>query len=117
MACKQAMPPSAAREMMHPTLKNIVVLALCAAMGAQSVYGVDDLKMGAKPNEVRGDEITPPQRKAVEDGLAYLAQRQSKGGGYGYGGAAAGGSGGHAGITALCGLAFMSAGNLPGRGK
>ena len=32
-------------------------------------------------------------------------------------GANYGSSGGHAGITALAGLAFMSDGNLPGRGK
>ena len=68
--------------------------------------------LAARPNQVRGDEITPAQQRAVENGLAYLASRHQKDGSFGgYG------SGGHAGITALAGLAFMSAGNLPGRGK
>jgi prenyltransferase beta subunit len=71
--------------------------------------------IAAEPNQVRGDEITAQQKAAVERGLAWLAARQGKDGGY------AGEDGGagpkHAGITALAGLAFMQAGNLPGRGK
>lgn len=66
-----------------------------------------------RPYQVRGDEITAEQKKAVEDGLAWLARNQSKEGAFG----AAGGYSRHAGITALAGLAFMQAGNLPGRGK
>jgi prenyltransferase beta subunit len=61
---------------------------------------------------VRGDEITPPQQEAVERGLNYLAARQAANGSFG-----GNGQEGHAGITALAGLAFMQAGNLPGRGK
>src|SRR5688572_20723070 len=67
-----------------------------------------------EPNQVRGDEITPRQKAAVERGLAWLASRQGQGGGYA--GDDAGGPK-HAGITALAGLAFMQAGNLPGRGR
>jgi hypothetical protein len=76
-------------------------------------------KMGERPAMVRGDEITPELKAAVERGLASLAGRQARngsfgaGGGYGYGS----GGGGHVGITALGGIAFMSAGNLPGRGR
>ncbi len=66
-----------------------------------------------KLNPVRGDEITPAQEAAVAKGLAWLAQAQARDGAYGQGG----GSNKHAGITALAGLAFMQAGNLPGRGK
>jgi prenyltransferase beta subunit len=66
----------------------------------------------AEPNQVRGDEITPAQQAAVERGLAWLASHQGKDGSFGGNGA-----GRHAGITALAGLAFMQAGNLPGRGK
>src|SRR5438128_3537010 len=74
----------------------------------------DEAKMAARANQVRGDEITPAQQAAVEKGLAYLASKQARNGSFGggYGSAA-----GHAGITALGGLAFMAAGNLPGRGK
>lgn len=91
-------------------------LCLAAAPGA-SPPGAP--RLGQRPNEVRGDEITAAQRAAVEKGLAALAGRQTASGSYGSGMAYGIGAGqsGHAGITALAGLAFMSAGNLPGRGK
>jgi hypothetical protein len=66
--------------------------------------------LAKNPNAVRGDEITPDQQRAVERGLAWLARRQPAGNG-------AAGYANHAGITALAGLAFMEAGNLPGRGR
>ena len=68
--------------------------------------------LAPRPNQVRGDEITPAQRTAVDKGLAWLAAHQGRDGSFG-----GGGLGRHAGITALAGLAFMQAGNLPGRGK
>src|SRR5438874_7559947 len=64
------------------------------------------------PNIVRGDEITPRQKDAVEKGLVWLSNHQAKDGAYG-----GDGMGKHAGITGLAGLAFMQAGNLPNRGK
>jgi prenyltransferase beta subunit len=67
--------------------------------------------LAAQPNAVRGDEINDQQRQAVERGLAWLAKRLEGNA------AAAQGYSNHAGITALAGLAFMQAGNLPGRGK
>ena len=70
--------------------------------------------LALKPGQVVGNEITPEQQKAVEKGLAWLASKQQKNGSFG--GSYASGNG-HAGITALAGLGFMSAGNLPGRGK
>jgi hypothetical protein len=69
-------------------------------------------EIAAQPNQVRGDEITPQQRASVEKGLDWLAAHQQPDGSYG-----GGGLGRHAGITALAGIAFMQAGNLPGRGK
>jgi Squalene-hopene cyclase C-terminal domain/Prenyltransferase and squalene oxidase repeat len=63
--------------------------------------------LAAVPNQVTGDEINDAQRAAVDKGLNWLAGRQAPDGGYD----------GHAGITALCGLAFMEQGNLPNRGK
>jgi hypothetical protein len=81
--------------------------ALCADAPADSRAAV-----AARPNQVRGDEITPAQQHAVEKGLAWLAEHQGADGSFG-----GGGGGKHAGITALAGLAFMEAGNLPGRGK
>jgi hypothetical protein len=69
-------------------------------------------KPTAGQNQVRGDEITEAQQKAVAKGLAWLARNQGRDGSYG-----ANGYSKHAGITALAGLAFMQAGNLPGRGQ
>lgn len=74
-------------------------------------YAADDLPA---PNQVTGHELTAEQHHAVEAGLACLASRQRVNGAFGGG---YGSSEGHAGITALAGLAFMSAGNLPGRGR
>src|SRR6476646_3451852 len=66
------------------------------------------------PNQVKGDEITPAQKQAVDKGLAWLSKRLQEHGSLNSGVA---GYSSHAGITALAGLAFMQAGNLPGRGK
>lgn len=94
----------------------VPLIALCAA-APQPQPPARSAKPEAKldaPSQVRGDELTPRQQKAVEAGLAYLASRQARNGSLGAG---YGSSGGHAGITGLGGLAFMSAGNLPGRGR
>lgn len=56
-------------------------------------------------------EITPAMEESVERGLRYLAGLQNDDGSFGRGQFAK-----HAGITALCGLAFMADGHLPGRG-
>ena len=70
--------------------------------------------IAAEPNKVRGDELNERQKLAVERGLAWLAKRINDNGTLSTG---MGGYSNHAGITALAGLAFMQAGNLPGRGK
>src|SRR5580704_831443 len=72
----------------------------------------DKSTLAKTPAQVRGDEITPAQQAAVEKGLAWLARQQARDGSYG-----GEGMGKNAAITALAGLAFMQAGNLPGRGK
>jgi prenyltransferase beta subunit len=70
--------------------------------------------MGERPGIMRGDEITPEQQRAVDKGLERLAARQARDGSYGSAGA---GLGATSAVTSLAGLAFMQAGNLPGRGK
>jgi prenyltransferase beta subunit len=62
-------------------------------------------------NQLRGDEITPEQQKAVERALAWLAAHQNPDGSF------RGRGGKHAGITALAAISMMEAGNLPNRGK
>jgi len=92
----------------------VVMVGVCAVAGLRLFAASSrlvDSGMAARPNQVIGNEITENQRAAVERGMAFLAGRQRRDGSLqGYG------SQGHAGITALAGLAFMSAGNLPGRG-
>lgn len=84
------------------------------AAHAQNRRRTGDPKMADRPAQVRGDEITARQQAAVEKGLEYLATRQQRDGSFGSQGQ---GFGATSGITGLSGLAFMQAGNLPGRGK
>lgn len=67
--------------------------------------------IAAHANEVRGDEITPAQKRSVERGLAWLADHQAADGSF------RGAAGRHSGVTALAAISLMEAGNLPGRGK
>ncbi len=100
------------------TIRAVLSCALIASTApfacAQTVRPADKKsELAARPNQVRGDEITPEQQESVRKGLKWLADHQGRDGSYGAGG----GSAKHAGITALAGLAFMQAGNLPGRGQ
>jgi hypothetical protein len=93
-------------------------LAAIAAATSTSLFAQDQpaadpskkIGIAAQPNQVRGDEITPAAQQAIEKGLAYLASRQARNGSWSEGSSGAG-------ITGLAGLALMSGGNLPGRGK
>lgn len=55
--------------------------------------------------------MAPPTVAAVDRGLQYLASRQNEDGSFG-----SGGQRGNVAIAALAGMAFMSHGDLPGRG-
>jgi hypothetical protein len=90
---------------------NLLTASLIASMLCAPLRADDGI--AERPNQVTGQEITDAQRAAVEKGLAWLAGKQGADGSYGSGG----GFQKHAGITALAGLAFMQAGNLPDRGK
>ena len=89
----------------------MVIFLLALALPFSPVRAAEVL--AERPNQVRGDEITPEQQQAVEAGFRYLLNQQQADGSYG----GYGSGGGHVGITALAGVAFMAAGNLPGRGK
>ena len=96
----------------------VAATSLCPIARAQEAQPAGDKArpggIAAEPNKVRGDELNDRQKLAVERGLAWLAARQANDAsftatGHGYTN--------HSGITALAGIAFMQAGNLPGRGK
>jgi hypothetical protein len=57
------------------------------------------------------ETITPAARKAIDQGLQWLASRQNNDGSFGIGSLR-----GNAGICGLCGMSFMSAGSTPDRG-
>jgi len=97
------------------SIRQLILVPSALALSVGSLFAAAPKadKLAAQPNQVRGDEITPRQQEAVRKGLVWLAGHQQRDGSYGAGGS----SGKHAGITALAGLAFMQAGNLPGRGQ
>lgn len=104
-------------------MRKFVAMALVVSVAAGPLWGQSRpageaggaiVAPGPMVNPIKGSEITEAQKASVERGLAWLASKQGKDGGYGGG---FGDSGKHAGITALAALAFMQAGNLPGRGK
>src|SRR4051794_13720658 len=104
--------------MKYPTFTAIAgALALFVAAAPAALAQARGAKaagdgLAENPNAVRGDELNERQKAAVERGLAWLAQKQAQDAGF-----TSHGYSNHAGITALAGLAFMEAGNLPGRGK
>lgn len=70
----------------------------------------DSDQVGAENNPL-AIEMNDALTDAVQRGLIYLESQQNSDGSFGRGQ-----YGRHVGITALCGLAFMADGNLPGRG-
>lgn len=82
-----------------------IVITLCAVPTAPADVLADATKAKL--------DTTAQTQAVVEKGLSWLAQQQAADGSYGnlshYGP--------HVGITGLVGLAFMSDGNMPGRGR
>jgi hypothetical protein len=92
-------------------------VALFSARGADTPPRPGALRHGTladRPNQVNGNELNAEAQAAMEKGLAWLAHRQLNGNAPN---ARFGGYSNNTAITALAGLAFMEAGNLPGRGK
>lgn len=102
------------RRMQIKTSALITTLSLWFAVGSAFGQATKPVAPGPENNPIRGAEITDAQKRAVERGLTWLAARQAADGSFGGG---EGGQGQPAAITALSALAFMQAGNLPGRGK
>lgn len=101
---------------------NAMRRLICAAMSVGAVcsplvasaQATRAVAPGPQANPIRGAEITEGQKRAVERGLEWLASKQGADGSFGGG---EGGQGQPAAITSLAAMAFMQAGNLPGRGK
>ena len=79
--------------------------------GAQQASPAHREEAGAENAPMSG-ETTPELERAVTRGLAYLASVQNDDGSFGRGRFSR-----HVGITALCGIAFLADGHLPGRGR
>jgi hypothetical protein len=96
-------------------MRRQLIAILCAAACAAPVFAADPAPdapaIASHANIVRGDEINDAQKRAVAQGLRWLAEHQGADGSFG-----GAGLGKHAGITALGAIAFMEAGNLPNRG-
>jgi hypothetical protein len=81
-----------------------------AAPAEAEAKPVDPVERSAENNPL-ADELTEALADSVDRGFEYLRAQQNSDGSFGRGR-----YGKHVGITALCGLAFMADGNLPGRG-
>ncbi len=103
----------------HP-MKVLTLLAPLVFLPATTPAGTqDERSLGPAPIE-----ITPAQRRAVDQGLAWLAEHQNPDGSWS---AKIGyklnesyretGDGSHVGVSAMAGMAFLAGGHLPGRGK
>jgi len=80
--------------------------------GAQGAQDAADREGNTAENNPLDEEMTEELHKAVERGFVYLKAQQNDDGSFGRGR-----YGKHVGITALCALAYMADGNLPGRGE
>ncbi|MDB5326368.1 MAG: Prenyltransferase [Phycisphaerales bacterium] len=80
------------------------VLAIATAAAPLQAQGVSS-------GPLSGKELTPDAQKAIERGLDALSRHQQKDGSFGTNPTRS------VAVSALCALAFMQAGNLPGRGR
>lgn len=94
-----------------PTGTSCVILAL-VFVGVASGASHGQAQPPAKPVAVEA-EYTVEARLAIDNGLKWLAESQAPDGGFGH----LSHYGPHVGITGLSGLAFLSEGSTPGRGR
>jgi hypothetical protein len=80
-----------------------IYLAACVACSAPNAPIADDPR--------NADMMTDETRDAIDRGLAWLARTQREDGSFGTGGYA-----GNIAVTSLAGLAYMTAGHMPGQG-
>lgn len=84
-----------------------------AAFGASSLLALPFASGATDDPEKSAIELMTPQtNRAIDLGLKFLASRQNEDGDFGLGGYSR-----NVAVCGLCGLAFMSAGSTPGRGR
>lgn len=98
------------REFLRTTVAGGAVGAL-HLVGAAQPGGGPRSEGAAKP-DTGAEFITAETQEVIDRGVAQIAQSQTADGSFGDRG-----GGATAGITGLCGLALLGAGNQPGRGK
>ena len=90
------------------TTRGIVLLGLvlvwACGLSARGAEKTD-------PERSAAELVTPAAQRTVDRGLVWLAAQQNDDGGFG-----AGAYRGNVAVCGLCGMAFMSGGNTPGRG-
>ncbi len=89
---------------------------IITSISAAALFNGRSIAQESKPpvepeSPLVGNELTDAQQRCVERGLDALSKRQEKDGSFGNQ------MGKHVGITSICAMAYMQAGNLPGRGK
>ncbi len=97
------------REFLRTTAAGGAVGALHLVGAAQPGGGP---RSEAPKSDTGAEFITAETQEAIDRGIAQIAQSQAGDGSFGDRG-----GGATAGITGLCGLALLGAGNQPGRGK
>ena len=98
--------------------RTIAVAGTIAALIAVAVFSADSPnaldRAPERTVEMSGLKmITPETQAAIDSGLEWLASQQHANGGFGSGLMYKD----NVAVTALCGMAFLSAGSTPGRGK
>ena len=115
--CSRAVAHSSTRMSRHRRRIGLLRLAILAGWLICCLSVATSAQDGGSPGPVvegpSDHELTPRWRASVSKSLAWLATRQDADGSYG----SDSHYGKHVGITALAGLAFMSDGHTPGRGK
>ena len=104
---------------------RLLALAACVAMTVAPVSAQEATEpnnpalplpapedgVGTGREQVRGDELTPEARAAIDRGIEWLVSQQQDDGSF------AGQRGGGTAVTSLAAIALMAGGHLPGRGR
>ena len=91
---------------------SVLMFLLIACPNASVVFGQTQKQQNARSCESKsGEFVTAETQKAIDRGLVFLQRRQQEEGWY-----AANNYKRNVAITALSGMAFLSSGNVPGRG-